>query len=225
MAIELAKNAGDNPHRSYHITHLRLWTQDKKGTNIVDPQGGLTVAFRLFPNPREGTYNNLLVKYGLSVCREMDLYNRKSGREAAMHRLDQFADCAPLFAENVIKTVTRHAKASLAPAVSQTYSRTPGDWTTWPKQPRQPRPERVRDIKELVFTGAGSFILDMSASFANERGELFQAPFVHRSIVRRVLGHAKDVLDELHAESRLISCEACNELSYYLNPDSYPKLT
>lgn len=206
-------NSNLNPTRAYHVTHLRHWKQykaspnrepspkpdkrPKDGESIVSPNGGITVVFKLLLEDSPEHRPVYRVRYGISICCDIDLYNRKKGREDAIKRVEDMSYTGLLKVEE--RKVVHADKMSLwtrlqpkVPEEPKEYARIPGDWETWPHGAAR-QPKKVREpvtVRNLAFTGTGEFIIDLPPGAVNERGELWHTSLVHNSLVRSVLQHA-----------------------------------
>lgn len=95
-------------HRLNHISHHRLssFITDENGDDEVLPWGGATLLFRPKPAELKDDTGRVMVGvffyYGIAVCGEMDLYNRKLGVKIATERLDEFLARPPIKFEDEI---------------------------------------------------------------------------------------------------------------------------
>lgn len=238
MSIEV-QALSETAHRAYHITHLRRSNMP----GVLNPCGGVTVTYKVSEKIKESGHPTMLVRYGLAVCREDDRYERAAGRELAMHRVDTFAkEGAKLFApavgefqvDNAGKLDTLFDKVRVLKQIKGSIlAMEPGQIS--PGAPESTDQTVAKILAEIAafsvelrpvsvarmeFTGASALVLDIPPSLINAAGELAHSRFIHVSIVRSILIHARDVA----INSKEISIDAYLDIGDALNPDLYPVL-
>lgn len=233
MTIEVQPD--DTSHRAYHLTHLRMSQKNSDGAVEVNPKGGVTIAYKVSEKIKESGHPAVLVLYGLALCQKNDRYERDLGRQQAMFRVDNYAseDCK-LFRrlpgtfqkDNLGDLEVVFQKIRILKEVEAFADQgfKGSDLLSCADLLQKVDEFKIvqRDVKHehAEFLGAGGFVVDLPVSLINARNELAQSRFIHLSLVRLILEHArKNGLDD-----NFLPFSVYWDIEDLLSPGLYPVL-